>query len=74
MGIASQTGKTCAQYLNSKSSHGLMHVCLPRVSLLLGAVLHPPVLTSGRSAVFQHREDWLLARCFPYFAVDRPAY
>ncbi|GFQ75921.1 uncharacterized protein TNCT_180071 [Trichonephila clavata] len=74
MGIASQTIKACAQYFYSKSSHGRMRVCLPRASLLPGAVLHPPVLPSGRSTVFQYREDWLLARRFPYFAVCRPAY
>ncbi|GFY65925.1 uncharacterized protein TNIN_475181 [Trichonephila inaurata madagascariensis] len=74
MGIASQTVKTCAQYFYSKPSHGLMRVCLPRASLLHGGVLHPPVLPSGRSAIFQYREDWMLARRFPYFAICCPAY
>ncbi|GFY57447.1 uncharacterized protein TNIN_95251 [Trichonephila inaurata madagascariensis] len=74
MGIASQTVKTCAHYFYSKSSHELMHVCLPRASFLPGAVLHSPVLPLGHSAVFQYREDWLLARRLPYFAVCRPAY
>ncbi|GFR25212.1 uncharacterized protein TNCT_15681 [Trichonephila clavata] len=74
MGIASQSVKACAQHFYSKLSHGLVRMCLPRASLLPGAVLHPPVLPSGHSTVFQHREDWLLARRFPYFAVCRPAY
>ncbi|GFY59049.1 uncharacterized protein TNIN_414691 [Trichonephila inaurata madagascariensis] len=67
--MVSQTVKACAQYFYLKSSHGLMHGCLIRASFLSGAVLHPPVLPSGRSAVFQYREDWLLAIRFRYFAV-----
>ncbi|GFX93150.1 integrase catalytic domain-containing protein [Trichonephila clavipes] len=39
MGTASQIVKACAQYFYSKLSHGLMQVCLPRASLLPGAVL-----------------------------------
>ncbi|GFQ85389.1 uncharacterized protein TNCT_56331 [Trichonephila clavata] len=73
MGIASQTVKACAQYFWSKSFHGLMRMCLHQAFLLPGAVLHPPVLPSGHFAVFQYREDWLLARRFQYFAVCRPA-
>ncbi|GFY77729.1 eukaryotic translation initiation factor 4 gamma 3 [Trichonephila inaurata madagascariensis] len=57
MSIASQTVKACAQYFYSKSSHGLIRVCLPQTSLLPGAVWHSPVLPSDRSTVFQYRED-----------------
>ncbi|GFT06152.1 uncharacterized protein TNCV_1595611 [Trichonephila clavipes] len=74
MGHTQQLLKACAQYFYSKSSHGLMHVSLPQASLLPDAVLHPPVLPSGHSEVFQYREDWPLARRFPYFAVCRPTY
>ncbi|GFS63371.1 uncharacterized protein TNCV_2308951 [Trichonephila clavipes] len=66
MGIASQTVKACAQYFYSKLSHELTRVCLPQTFLLPGIVLHQHVLPSGRSMVFQYREDWLLSRHIPY--------